>query len=358
MRFRGSTDPPPFLNRKDQFRLLGLVGLLTFILIAMKVAAQPETWRWMFPAENSAHAPEQNRRRQRKQIDHRVRIEDEPHLKPGEFISRRTAEPAQTSSALPAAGSAVASARTETLRFDPRLFENVRDNTLGVRHDEAAAYRTVLKRIRTMQPTELERVGKHVSYTVLMLDAERYRGRPITLEGRLHRLLPLPTRGESSRSDPLYEAWLFTADSGTDPYRVVCVEVDDRLPVGKELQPPPRVRVTGLFFKRQGYASRGGLHVAPLLLARRLHLVIPPPVTQPHVSLVPWIAGLALLIGGTLVIAQWRFTRGDRAFADGCLKQITTATPAAIDALEEIETVDPNDIFRQLGSEDAGTDAT
>jgi len=76
------------------------------------------------------------------------------------------------------------------------------------------------------------------------------------------------------------------------------------------------------------------------------------------VSLVPWIVGLALLIGGTLAIAQWRFTRGDRAFAEGYLKQITAASPDAIEALEDIETVDPTEIFRRLAREETEIDET
>ena len=358
MHFRGSPHPPPFLNRKDQFRLLALVGLLTFILIAIKIAAQPETWKWMFPDESATQSQKQSRGKDRTQVNHRVQLDDEPELKPGEFISRRPVKPVKASAALPPSGAAEESSRTETIRFAPGLFDEVRDNTLGVRHDEAAAYQAVLKRVRSIRLADLERAGERVGYTLLMLDADQYRGRPITLEGRLHRLLPLPARQDAPPSDQLYEAWLFTDESETDPYRVVCVEIDDGLAIGEEIRSRPRVRVTGYFFKRQGYASQGGLHVAPLLLARRLRRVAPTAISQPHLSLVPWIVGLALLIGGTLAIAQWRFTHGDRAFAEGCLKQVTTVSPDVIKALDDVETVDPNDIFHRLSREDSEIDET
>ena len=48
MRFRNSSTPPPYLNKTDQFRMLRMVGLLALVVFAMKLAADPGMWRWLF----------------------------------------------------------------------------------------------------------------------------------------------------------------------------------------------------------------------------------------------------------------------------------------------------------------------
>ncbi|HLQ44190.1 MAG TPA: hypothetical protein VK137_05645, partial [Planctomycetaceae bacterium] len=64
--------------------------------------------------------------------------------------------------------------------------------------------------------------------------------------------------------------WLFTADSGLNPYRIVGTSLPEGVSFGDQLDPPVRVRATGYFFKRYSYATVGDYHTAPLLLAKTL----------------------------------------------------------------------------------------
>ena len=57
MRIRPSGKPIPYFNRKDQIRMLALVGLLALVLIGMKLAANPASWHWMFVGQNAADEP-------------------------------------------------------------------------------------------------------------------------------------------------------------------------------------------------------------------------------------------------------------------------------------------------------------
>lgn len=147
-------------------------------------------------------------------------------------------------------------------RLDKAILVAVKDNTFGITAAEKPAYDAILAKVRHTSPGELERLAhKDVPFAVLMLEADRYRGEIVTLEGDIRRISPLADS---------FEAWLFTADSGLNPYRVVLASLPDGSPRGDEITPPVRARVTGYFFKRFSYATANGFHTAPLLLANTL----------------------------------------------------------------------------------------
>ena len=158
--------------------------------------------------------------------------------------------------------------------IDKSLLAAVTDNTFGVTAAEKDAYDTLLARVRDMPLAELERSAQaDVPFAVLMLEAERYRGEVLTIGGEIRRCLPMA----ASPDEPtLLEAWLFTADSGRNPYRVVFTDLPAGVPLGDDLKPPLRVRVTGYFFKRYSYATANDFHTAPLLLAKTLTVLAQP----------------------------------------------------------------------------------
>jgi hypothetical protein len=165
---------------------------------------------------------------------------------------------------------------------------SVSDNTFGIPVAERVAYEALLTQAHNAQAADLERAAhRDVPFALLMLEPDRFRGDLITIEGDLRRLLRIATVSDNAQNSEVsnksdvsqkramsqpesYEAWIFTSDSGLNPYRVVYTDLPTGLAVSDQITPPIRVRTTGYFFKRFSYATTGSDHTAPLLLAKTL----------------------------------------------------------------------------------------
>lgn len=217
---------------------------------------------------------------------------------------------------------------SQSTSIDKSLLASITDNTFGVTAAEKVAYDTLLAKVRGVPHAELERIAQtDVPFAVLMLEAERYRGEVLTVEGEIRRCHPMAA---SSDEPPTTEVWLFTADSGLNPYRVVLTELPAGVPLGDDLNPPFRVRVTGYFFKRYSYATANDFHTAPLLLAKTLIVLAQPksPATRPAgysgslTYLAIGILAAFLVVGATVeLIVRKRSRRRDVASSE------TTETP-------------------------------
>ena len=154
---------------------------------------------------------------------------------------------------------------------DRASLTSVSDKAFGIPKSERATYEAWLNRASVADQADLERTAhRDVPFAVLMLEPDRFRGDLITIEGDLRRLNRIPATSADTAESDSYEAWIFTADSGLNPYRVVCTSLPTGFAFGDQLTPPIRVRATGYFFKRYSYATAGNYHTAPLLLAKTL----------------------------------------------------------------------------------------
>ena len=173
----------------------------------------------------------------------------------------------------------VSDSSSQATSIDKSLFASVTDNTFGVTAAEKVAYDTLMARVRDMPIVELERTAhSNVPFAVLMLEADRYRGEVLSVEGEIRRCHQIA----ASDAPSSLEAWLFTADSGLNPYRVVFTDLPTGVPLGDDLKPPLRVRATGYFFKRYSYATANDFHTAPLLLAKTLTVLAQPKSAAPR----------------------------------------------------------------------------
>jgi hypothetical protein len=352
MRFGTSRRPAPYFDPHDQWRMLRLVGLLALVLIAMNVAADPDTWRWLLPQGTDDNpAPSMD------QVDFGVQLGDSDELRPGEF--RSAPEPEQS----PNTDHQSPDTRPpecRDVRLDPELLSPVRDNTLGVRRAEAGAFYAALAQARDLPARCLEQAARgDVAFTALMVDSERFRGVPITVTGQVRRLTRIETSPNAFGVDAFYEAWLFNSDSGNNPYRIVTAGVPDAMPLG-DASDELRVRVTGYFLKREGYASEGGLHTAPLLIGKTLERLppraagIPPAANLPLARyLVVIAAALAVLLG----ITVWQFGRSDRRFKRAHLDRLATSPGDDSTRLSELNSTDPDEYLRQIAAAEQSTDA-
>ena len=348
MQFRTRREPPPYLNSRDQWRMLRLVGLLALVLIAMNVAANPENWRWMFPEETAP--ANQKPPPSLEEVDFAVQLDDPDALPPDVFRSEpdgdeaRPAEPATK----------IDPENCRDVRIDPELLSGVRDNTLGVRRSEADAFYLVLAQARDVPARCLREAARDdVAFAVLMTDSEHFRGLPVTVTGEIKRLNSVDASENPFGIERFYESWLFTPDSGDNPYRIVTASVPEGLPQG-DIDEETRVRVTGYFFKREGYAAQGGLHTAPLLIGKTLERLparadgIPAGRNLPIARLLVIIAAAVIVLLG---LTLWQFSRSDRRFKREHFDRLAETPTEDPSRLNELQASDPGEHLRQLGEQ-------
>ncbi|MEZ6145021.1 MAG: hypothetical protein R3B91_06230 [Planctomycetaceae bacterium] len=339
MKLQPDHRPTPYLNRRDQYRLLTLLGLLCVMMVAIKWAAQPSSWHWLVPPErqSAGDIPEL------KEIDFRVKAQDQSALPPDAFRIVELDEQGED-------GPEGSEAPSTEVDVPADLLSPIEDNTVGLRRKELPAYELMLSRVDELTEHEAtEAAQDDVAFTVLMLQSENYRGKLITVRGDLRRLTEFPAPKDSG-FDILYEGWLFTRDSGTNPYRIVFTQRPVDVPLSESINPPVQVAVTGYFFKRYGYASQGGQHVAPLLIAKNPRII-------PTVSPVPgdgselqriMLTAIGVIVFAVMCLGIW-FYQSDRRFRRSRLSKIASerldASAEDLQALQQLSTIDTDRPF-------------
>ena len=339
MRFRTPQHPPRFLSRKDRSRLVWLGLGLMLVIVAIKVAADPATWATFFSgaADATTTAPGLS------EVSFEVSLLDEEGLEADEFRSEPTPEIAQTTADAPRQNG------SGGIEFDEGLFADVSDNTLNLRASEHDAYFAILSRLHDLDLSTIEKAADpSATFATVMLEPDHYRGRPVTIQGAARRILELPAGANPAGIETLYELWVFTPDSDVNPWRVVALDVPADLPRGVFEQGVP-VKITGIFFKRQGYETQQHkLHVAPLLLAKTVRRSGTPTRAIVEFDPTPYVLGVGAVVLVGLGILFWRFRREDKAFEKTTLSRFTEATDEAVASIPPTEPDDPDAFFRQM----------
>lgn len=344
MRIR-SSNRTPYLSRRDQVRLGIFAALLGFVVIAMQQASRPEMWYWLTgnPAlRPDAKPEEEGQPPAEKKIDFNVNAEESS-------VDGNAVRVVEKLPDLEDDGE---------LTIAPELLTVVKDNAVGIREAERDLYYFLLAKVRDAPLKSLEKAARDdVAFTVLMTESPKFIGELITLKAELRRLQPYPAGRNEHGVDQLYEAWLKTDDAGDNPYRVVCSRIPDGIPSGMEVKSGTIVKITGYYFKRYGYpAQEHRLHVAPLILAGEIQWIRTRDAAprKADAGIVPYVLGLAGVMGTGIAYMLWRFRRSDREFERQHLKRLTGAPSGAIESLDGIGTVDVNDALRQLAEADGG----
>lgn len=322
--------------------MLAMVGLLCLVFVAMKLAARPESWHWLLPPDGSSEIGEPNDPTRLRELDFRVKVAAEDSLPAGTFRAVGSNEdpppehPAGVSADADKVGTSISGS----------LLKGIEDNTIGVRSAERVAYLEMLQRIRQLPDRVKEaEADDDVAFTVIMLDSDTYRGKLVSVVGWMRRLTEFPVLENDRGIDQLYEGWLFTNDSGTNPWRFLCTELPANTPRGESFE-PIKVRVTGYFFKRSGYASHGGQHVAPTLLAESFELLRTPvnPTPQMQQELQHWMLGIVGLVVLGLAVLVWWFSASDKRFATSHLQELAASRlDADSDNLRHLESIEIDD---------------
>jgi hypothetical protein len=201
---------------------------------------------------------------------------------------------------------------------NPALLQPVRDNTLGLEAHDRHAYFYMLWLCREIGAERLaefarafreERLAQafHVersAFVDVFRNPEAYRGRPVTLEGRLRRLVKFAPGENDFGARHVYEGWVYTEDSQHNPAVVIFTRKPSELPVGGDLS--ENVRCTGYFLKLYGYDAQDTTRSAPLFVAGELEWA-PQPATAELAATSPgWHAAMTLFV----MVAVWVVWRG------------------------------------------------
>ncbi len=300
MKFQESQNSPPLSDRRLQLWMLGLVALLGLALFAVK------TWRIGAGKQGTSHPHFQG---EPPLADTDSLIDEEPgaQSKPenSRIARRRRARHSHTNDA-----ETDADDERRSVNIPARWLADVQANTVGIRQSEADAYHRVLAKLPTVPPHDLQAHAEEVPFVNLMTSPERYRGRPVRLTGELRQLYDIPRAKNDHSVTRLYEAWICTPEAGESPYRVVCREIP------RELKPQESsrvdVKVTGYFFKREGYLTQDGrLHAAPTILANSISLATLPHAPLAAADVMPWMVGAISVIGLAMLATVIGYAVGD-----------------------------------------------
>lgn len=341
MRFRTSSTPPMHLNPKLQRRMLGYVAVIAVALIVLQLMSSkpqaPNDPREPTPAGFAA-------------LDDRVRDGENRPLEPDEFrsFSDDPAQAGQLTESPPVVSRPPVPRNPH--HIDPQILRPVEDNTLAIRRTESDAFFHVLDRARQFTPAQLERAAEPgVQYINLMQDPSLYRGKPVTIVGNLWKLFEFPASENDYGLKTLYEGWILTPDSGNRPIRIVCSRLGPGIAVDGER--PTSVRITGYFFKREGYNSQSGQKVAPTILAGEIERYISPHAPPPADGLVPIVLGTVVAIGLILATTLVSFAWNDRSSRPK-VKKLPPLSSETSEALAQLDYRSIGDQLRELEERD------
>jgi len=241
------------------------------------------------------------------------------------------------------------------VQLAPSLFNEVQDRDFrGIAPEEKTLYYYVLNHLQEtnlkeqkqaaesnlqQRRSELKTFKEHPQLKLplfpdIFKNSRRYKGRLVTLTGRVRKLIHYPAEKNDYGIKTLYEAWLFTDDSQQNPTVVVCTKVPEilqnGLPKGTDLI--DHVTVTGYLFKMYAYNAQDTTRVAPLILAQQLEWS-PQATDEKGSRLFSQLlaGGLVILIVG-VAFAMWRVMQKDKEFKEKRLQ--TNQDQVSFDQLE------------------------
>jgi hypothetical protein len=181
---------------------------------------------------------------------------------------------------------------------------------------EARAYSYLLVHSRKFPAAELKlNARKDIAFAHLFEEPAKYRGSLVYLEGRLRRLRRFdpPALAAKEGVPALYEGWLFTAGSFSNPFCVVVSEIGPGISLGERSD--DEVAFTGYFFKKYRYKAGDGWRDAPLLIGRSLVLIDPDSATSSAPTGSVYLYVIVGTIATTVALAVgliWWFRLSDR----------------------------------------------
>ncbi|MEQ8790428.1 MAG: hypothetical protein RIC55_29300 [Pirellulaceae bacterium] len=190
---------------------------------------------------------------------------------------------------------------------------------------ERDAWFRMLELLRDSPETKLEddSLGE-VGYLQLFRQSDEYRGKLVTIHGRVRQAYRVPAPKNDFGVDAYQVFWIRTDGGPASPIVVYALDVPEGFP---ELGPQAyadqqpldeEVEITGFFFKRWAYPAQDGPRTAPLVLAKTARWLRPVQASSEPGGLSPVILAslavvAALLIAAGVTTFVFVFARGRSA---------------------------------------------
>jgi hypothetical protein len=197
------------------------------------------------------------------------------------------------------------------------------DKPVGLNPFEAQTYNYVLAHAHDVSAEDLAKAAsenRNLTQAHLLEQPVDYQGKVIHIEGVIHRLrkFDAPKALANDGIRDLYEAWIFQRYN-SKPYCVVFTHPPKDMEPGEKVD--YRVECDGYFFKRYAYKGPEKYLLAPLIVARDVHVPGRVMDTGDYLSaaFIPSVvAGIASVVLLGVALTVW-FRRGDRAVQDRLL---------------------------------------
>jgi hypothetical protein len=185
-------------------------------------------------------------------------------------------------------------------KMDQRLLGTVRDRTSSI---PRGAYFHLVRLAQEVEPAALQKAAlANPPLVELMSQPERFRGRPIRLDGYARRITAMDPGPNTAGVTLLYEVAVFSHEGDHNPWIFVVLQVPDQMPRGDDLA--EAVTATGFFLKLWAYRAQDGVRVAPLLVGPRI--VWRPAVQDPAFGRLGWLVATAIFCLVVLVgVTAW-----------------------------------------------------
>lgn len=208
---------------------------------------------------------------------------------------------------------------------NPEVLTNILDNTVGLTPDDREAYFRILKLTEKLGDAEVRALAEEFReerrtaslhsrrrsaeklplFVDMFQHPEQCRGRPVTLQGRLRRLVSFEAGNNEQGFEELYEGWLYPNEGQSHPAVVIFTKKPKGLPLGGDIT--EEVSVSGYFLKMYGYEAHETARKAPLLLAETVRW-------KPQTVSAAWrpSSGTYIVVTFAIVIAGLLWAAGAR----------------------------------------------
>jgi hypothetical protein len=298
--------------------VLLLVMSLGLVMLLMSKARDPKNWAWLVAAGDHGKAPASTSLPAGDDLP-----EDAARHKPTKPDTPDTSPPPG-----PAKTGDQAAARYFP-GVEPRYLAAIRDDA-AFRPEEQDIWFQLLEILDHTNQAVLRRSSTgRVTYSQLSRQSEQYRGQLVSIRGTIRRTSVQRPRENDGRIVQYYQTVLQPADDRSQLIFVYCLYLPEGFPTGPDVSAD--VDVTGFYFKRWAYAAQDTVRTAPVLLARTVDWIKPPPEPNgPSASVTSVLMWIAVALVVSLLLAAYVYTRTRRTLPR------ELAAPPQFEALRDV----------------------
>lgn len=274
--------PRSYLSRREGWRLLLMCGSLGLIATLMAEAGKPANYTWLFGALQEEGQPATDVLSAASPSPGAVSPETKKTGRDGKYFAG----------------------------VKPELLDLVRDDTT-FRNDERYAWFNLLGVLQKTPAIELEKASLgRVTYFQLFGQTNEYRGKLVTIRGRVHRAMPAAAPDNRVGIEKYFQLVVQPDDAPGYPIIVYCLELPEGFPTGMKIF--EGAEITGFYFKRWPYKAQDALRTAPTLAAKNLRWIEIPPEQQPPVESRPMVIVLVAVGAFAVILAVFLYSRTRR----------------------------------------------